>query len=186
MTAWRLTTACFGCCLDHRKDQITSPSTPLYSKRRLFIWCVCCMFCLSRRKNTRFCVRVIIRAHLRLCVSCRLTDCHQTMEDEYVYFCWNRMLHLLGDLEDITQPAVYHEAVKGIGLLTKSFIQICTASDPGPTKVRGDLCLHVWPRVLVCCESRIRNLYIHLYMFMFTFSCIVIVVCDACLASTAA
>eukprot|EP01091_Cochliopodium_minus_P015427 TRINITY_DN5489_c0_g1_i1.p1 TRINITY_DN5489_c0_g1~~TRINITY_DN5489_c0_g1_i1.p1 ORF type:complete len:1118 (+),score=337.64 TRINITY_DN5489_c0_g1_i1:43-3396(+) len=46
------------------------------------------------------------------------------LEDNHVFYCFYRVLHLVGDLEQLISPQNYHEAMKGIAKLTKSFIQL--------------------------------------------------------------
>ena len=46
------------------------------------------------------------------------------LEDNHVFYCFYRVLHLVGDLEQLVSPQNYHEALKGISKLTISFIEL--------------------------------------------------------------
>ena len=60
------------------------------------------------------------------------------LEDDHVYYCFYRILHLAGDLEQLTSPQNYHEAMKGIGKVTQSFIDL-------EAKIREDKVIQAKP-----------------------------------------
>lgn len=66
------------------------------------------------------------------------------IDQSYMLYSWYRMLHILGNLENIEKPSIYLEAVKGIHQLSRLFHQYLNIKSPIVTSPDVNSILHLF------------------------------------------
>jgi len=68
------------------------------------------------------------------------------LEDDFVYYAWHRTLHILGNLNALSDPKIFVAALNGLEILTKQYLKIAPdkAARGAPLPPDGNTILHIF------------------------------------------